>query len=309
MDTYSLASVLRRPSRFSHLSSRRHMLLPGTTVTNLELYANATDGRTRGSLLWILDRTKTVMGRRLLRDWIGRPLVDIAELRLRQSTVAELASSTSWQAGKLKNLVMGLPDLEKGLVRIHYGKCTPAELVRILDALHRVSSEYEAFGSPEDVGFESAQLNEIVFALPLIRPTVERYLALVDPSAAREGRKEDMFRDEEENVPDIVDCKDVRPFLRTSGSADTGAVRCGGRRRDRCPLARVPKAARQAGAQLHHGRSRRAPARDCPSSRSWTRSMLTSGQSPSPSRKRCRPTGSRSTARRVRPCPLEADER
>lgn len=125
MQTFSLASIFRRPRHFSHLSSRSHMLLPGTTLTNLEILSNATDHRPHGSLLWVLDRTRSVMGRRLLKEWVGRPLVRIEELRERSETVKELAESSSWQVGKLRNLVMGLPDLEKGLVRIHYGKVRP----------------------------------------------------------------------------------------------------------------------------------------------------------------------------------------
>lgn len=52
------------------------MLLAANTLANLEIYCNETDKSTHGSLMWILDRTKTKFGARLLRDWVGRPLID-----------------------------------------------------------------------------------------------------------------------------------------------------------------------------------------------------------------------------------------
>lgn len=52
------------------------MLLAANTLSNLEVYRNETDYTARGSLMWVLDRTKTRFGARLLRSWVGRPLVD-----------------------------------------------------------------------------------------------------------------------------------------------------------------------------------------------------------------------------------------
>jgi DNA mismatch repair protein MSH3 len=60
---------------FTHFSSRASMLLNGSTISSLEIYRNQTDFSKKGSLLWVLDHTRTKFGRRMLRKWIGRPLL------------------------------------------------------------------------------------------------------------------------------------------------------------------------------------------------------------------------------------------
>ena len=54
------------------------MVLPASSLRNLEILQNASDGGVRGSLLWVLDRTRTPFGRRTLRRWLTRPLLRVA---------------------------------------------------------------------------------------------------------------------------------------------------------------------------------------------------------------------------------------
>ena len=76
LSAFGLADALRETRFFARFAARTHMLLAGNTLRNLEIYANETDGEVRGSLLWVLDRTQTKFGARLLRSWVGRPLID-----------------------------------------------------------------------------------------------------------------------------------------------------------------------------------------------------------------------------------------
>jgi len=76
LSAFSIADAFLETKFFSKFTTRAHMLLAANTLTNLEIYRNETDQTTYGSLLWVLDRTKTKFGARLLRNWIGRPLVD-----------------------------------------------------------------------------------------------------------------------------------------------------------------------------------------------------------------------------------------
>ena len=87
-----------------------------------EIYRNQTDFTEKGSLLWILDRTKTRFGARLLKTWIGRPLVDRGVLQERLDAVEEIFTSQSHTLDRLRTLIRKLPDLVKGLCRIQYGK-------------------------------------------------------------------------------------------------------------------------------------------------------------------------------------------
>ena len=119
--------------------------------------------------------------------------------------------STSYLIGKLRGLLQGLPDLERGLARIHYGKSSPEEVVRILMAFQRIADEYPNL--PKDLtqspyGFQSPMINEVFYALPKIKPIVQAFLKELDIAKAREGSKAEMYLVgfEPEN---LTDCKDV----------------------------------------------------------------------------------------------------
>jgi DNA mismatch repair protein MSH3 len=76
LSAFGIADAFLETKFFTMFASKAHMLLAANTLTNLEVYRNETDNGTRGSLMWVLDRTKTKFGARLLRNWIGHPLID-----------------------------------------------------------------------------------------------------------------------------------------------------------------------------------------------------------------------------------------
>ena len=124
MTEYGLEHVFDLTKYFQPFSARSHMLLNGNTLVSLEIYQNQNDHSSRGSLFWTLDRTQTRFGQRLLRNWVGRPLLDKSRLEERTNAVQELTDSaravsverTRRLLGKIKS------DLEKSLIRIYYGK-------------------------------------------------------------------------------------------------------------------------------------------------------------------------------------------
>lgn len=124
MSEYGLEHVFDLTKYFQSFSARSHMLLNGNTLTNLEIYQNQTDHTSKGSLFWTLDRTKTRFGQRLLRKWVGRPLLNRAELERRISAVQEfLDPQRTVIVEQLKGLLSRVKtDLEKSLIRIYYGK-------------------------------------------------------------------------------------------------------------------------------------------------------------------------------------------
>lgn len=123
LSDYRLEHVLDLTKYFQSFSTRSHMLLNGNTLSSLEIYRNQTDYTTKGSLFWTLDRTKTKFGRRLLRKWVGRPLLDKKQLEERIDAVGEMRESRDPKLEKLKELLGKISyDLEKGLIRIYYGK-------------------------------------------------------------------------------------------------------------------------------------------------------------------------------------------
>ena len=208
MSEYGLEDIFDLTKYFQSFSARSHMLLNGTSLTSLEIYQNQTDHSEKGSLFWTLDRTETRFGRRLLRRWVGRPLLIRAELEERIAAVEELINGErTIKVDKMKHLLSQTrSDLEKSLIRIYYGKCTRPELMTLLQTLQRIATEYQAVKSPEDSGFSSRLIGRAIAALPTITDDVIGFLERVNLQAAQEDNKYGFFREEYENE-DITEHK------------------------------------------------------------------------------------------------------
>ncbi|WWC68667.1 uncharacterized protein I206_102599 [Kwoniella pini CBS 10737] len=204
MKTFGLQNAFKHRSTFAKFINRAHMLLSSNTLVNLEIYRNQADGGIYGSLLWLLDHCKTRMGRRLLREWIGRPLLDIVALRARTDAIEEIMESNTYYMEKLRSLLVNMPDLVRGLTRIQYGKAQPTELATILVALVRIGSEFKPSNDPI---FKSTLLNNILQTLPKIQSIAKGFLESVNLKAARENDEGHLWTDPEK-YPEIQDAKD-----------------------------------------------------------------------------------------------------
>ncbi|OJJ42927.1 hypothetical protein ASPZODRAFT_75362 [Penicilliopsis zonata CBS 506.65] len=200
MTDYGLEHVFDLTKYFQSFSARSHMLLNGNTLMSLEIYQNQTDYSAKGSLFWTLDRTQTRFGQRLLRKWVGRPLLDKAKLEERIDAVEELKSpERSAQVERIKALLSKVrSDLEKSLIRIYYGKCTRPELLTVLQTLQMIAMEFCDVKSPADAGFASPVLGEALATLPTILQTVVSFLDKINMHAAKKDDKYEFFRESEE---------------------------------------------------------------------------------------------------------------
>ena len=200
LSDYGLEHVFHLTKYFQPFSARSHMLLNGTTLASLEIYQNQTDHTRTGSLFWSLDRTSTRFGQRLLRKWVGRPLLSRSALEDRIAAVKELKDHRSKpHVEKLKILLGSVKtDLEKSLIRIYYGKCTRPELLSVLVAMQKIASGFSHTKSPTDPGYASQNINDAVAALPTILNDVTRFLDRINPVAAKSDDKYAFFRDTEE---------------------------------------------------------------------------------------------------------------
>ncbi|KZT24115.1 hypothetical protein NEOLEDRAFT_1068081 [Neolentinus lepideus HHB14362 ss-1] len=201
---FQLANVLIRTEYFDKFSTRTTMLLHGNTLTNLEIYRNETDHCLKGSLLSILDHTRTKFGSRLLRRWIGQPLVDISLLRERLDAVEELNGAQSPRLVALGELLKGLPDLAKGLCRIQYGYCTPKELAILLRAFQKIALAFPTFDANNPPEFKSKILQDILKTLPQLREPVQSILREVSLKSMEAGDKGNMWLDSDK-YPDIAE--------------------------------------------------------------------------------------------------------
>ena len=94
---------------------------------NLELTQTMRAGEKRGSLLWVLDKTKTAMGSRMLRSWLEKPLMDVRQINKRLEAVDELVGATV-EREELCLLLREVSDLERVMARIVTGTCNCRDL-------------------------------------------------------------------------------------------------------------------------------------------------------------------------------------
>jgi len=123
-------SVLGQLTRLSTYSTDSFMALDVQTQRNLELFQSSRSGMASGSLLSIIDLTKTPMGGRLLKRWLGQPLLDITELAKRQDAVNWFGNNTLAR-NQIISLLGVVTDLERLINRVRGNIVTPRELVAL----------------------------------------------------------------------------------------------------------------------------------------------------------------------------------
>ena len=127
---------------FTHLYpylTNKYMLLDGATRRNLELLETLREKQKKGSLLGVLDRTKTAMGGRLLRKYIEQPLIDKAEIEKRLDAVEELTKN-SMLRDELREYLSPIYDLERLLSKVSYRSANPRDLIAFRASLEMLPS-------------------------------------------------------------------------------------------------------------------------------------------------------------------------
>ena len=164
--------------------SSRFLELDLTARRNLELTETMRAGEKRGSLLWVLDKTKTAMGGRLLRSWLEKPLMSPAQIKKRQDAVQELVEHTVARE-ELIHLLKDVTDLERVMARIATGTCTCRDFRQLSNGLSPLPGLAAALQP-----FESPLLRQVRESLPDLQPLKDEIdRAIVDdpPFTIREG--------------------------------------------------------------------------------------------------------------------------
>ncbi len=105
----------------------KFMNLDAAARRNLELTENERRREKKGSLLWVLDKTKTAMGKRMMHAWLEQPLVSVGPITQRQNAIEELYHNTTVRQSLIEMLA-GINDLERIVTRILYGTANAKEL-------------------------------------------------------------------------------------------------------------------------------------------------------------------------------------
>ncbi len=133
-----------------YYTTGRFMELDMDARRNLELTETMRSKEKKGSLLWVLDKTHTAMGGRMLRSWLEKPLLDINEINRRHGAVEELVDATVIR-GELNEALKNVSDLERVMTRVVTGTVNARDLLglaRGLRAIPEVKRQLEKLESP-----------------------------------------------------------------------------------------------------------------------------------------------------------------
>ena len=174
-------------THFTHLVPylpSKFMLLDSSTRRNLELVETLREKQKRGSLLWVLDKTKTAMGGRCLRSYIEQPLIEKDEINARLDAIEELNKDTV-SRDELREYLNPIYDLERLLGRISYKTANPRDLIAFASSLQMLPHIKTVLG-----GFEKqllCQINEEIDNLQDIFHLINDAIIEEPPILVREG--------------------------------------------------------------------------------------------------------------------------
>ena len=141
---------LKHIRQLQYYTTGRFMELDLDARRNLELTETMRSKEKKGSLLWVLDNTKTAMGGRMLRTWLEQPLMDPVQITSRQNAVAELVGATV-ERGELEEMLRDVTDLERVMTRIVTGTVNGRDMLSLsqgLKALPGIKAFLENRSSP-----------------------------------------------------------------------------------------------------------------------------------------------------------------
>ncbi len=118
-------------------SITKYMSLNYTARRNLELTEKMNDKSKKGTLLWVLDKTYTSMGGRLLRKWINEPLIDVADINKRLNAVEELKDNLIFR-GDIIDSLRRIYDIERLVGKIAYGNTNARDMISLKNSLKQL---------------------------------------------------------------------------------------------------------------------------------------------------------------------------
>ena len=162
----------------------RFMELDLTVRRNLELTETLRNKEKKGTLLWVLDRTRTPMGGRCLRSWLERPLLNVAAICRRNSAVAALVDDTI-NREELISALTGLGDMERLIGRIVYGSAGGRDLASLRSAMEKLPAVKACLAAFSDRRL--MELTEELDVLEDLRALIASAICDEPPFSVREG--------------------------------------------------------------------------------------------------------------------------
>jgi len=184
---YLQQSLRRKTDHIHRLSVYRvtdFMVLDAVTQRNLELLESSRADR-RHTVIGCLDRTRTPMGARLLRDWLTHPLRDVAGIIARQEVVAKFCEATQ-VLSEFREQLGAVRDMERTLARLSVGTGNARDLVALKDSLAALPKLRQTLTGSAGAGLLASLTGQIT-ELPELVALVDGAIELVPPLSVKDG--------------------------------------------------------------------------------------------------------------------------
>lgn len=173
----------------------KYMIIDSSTRRNLELVETLREKQKRGSLLWILDKTKTAMGARMLRNYVEQPLIEKQEIEARLDAIEEL-NNQSMDREELREYLNPIYDLERLVGRITYQTANPRDLTSFkssLAMLPHIKTVLEVFKCAQLVQIQN-ELDPLLDLYELIENAIidDPPVSIRDGNIIKEGYHEEV---------------------------------------------------------------------------------------------------------------------
>lgn len=166
-------SKLNHIVKIAEINLEQKMILDENSMKNLEILKGLNSNRKSGSLLEVLDYTKTSMGQRLLRRWIEEPLLNISEIKRRQDYVEEFKADFIF-LDDVRSILASIIDIERQMVKISDDEINPSEFNALKDSLKSIM---ELKSYLEDSSFKNLQ--EISYRIDPLYNNIEEIDSMI----------------------------------------------------------------------------------------------------------------------------------
>ena len=168
----------------TYYRASEYMEIDASSRRNLEITETLRDKNKKGSLLWVLDKTATSMGARMLKKWLEQPLIDPSEINKRLDSVGELKDSFM-QRCELREMLAGIYDIERITGKIALGSCNARDMVSLRQSLSKIPYIKEALSQCNSDMLK--EINEEIDNLQDVWELLEKAIADEPPVALKEG--------------------------------------------------------------------------------------------------------------------------
>ena len=177
-------NTLDNLTKITPYRSGGYMIIDSATNRNLELIETLREKQKKGSLLWVLDKTKTAMGARLMRNWIEQPLIEKKKITARQDAVEELYNDMITRE-EIREYLNAVYDLERLVTRISYRTANPRDMIAFKTSLGMIPPVKQLLSQAKSA--ELKEIDERMDCLEDIYDLIEKSIQDEPPIMIREG--------------------------------------------------------------------------------------------------------------------------